>query len=422
MNKVLFKRLSFFTNIYLILFGISVLILINKFDADDSRKELEALTVLEKINDTDPNKYIKDFNNSVFSWLCKHHKNTCAQHEQTRKTLVKILTETYGVDQYEIDGAKRNTDETSFGLIDFKFHYDSLKTNVLVKSKENEEKVSNAIRYAQYLSSPLQITVSTQITEDALKKAFDQALDIEKKYKLFLQEEILEEDDTVKTTLEEFRSRQLSRAFNLQRVRLVNDSCEVYLKWGARNSQTGYAPTLYVKIHSTIERIEAPSILEIMGKSNRSTAMFQDRAFCAYLTETYGELDLDKAITMAATEANKNYNSVSLFGFNFSRKRLPSAIMFFCFVATMGTYIVLAKASAKKLPIISTTEDEGFVAMLMEYKWMRFNIFCVLPCFILYLTFPEPTRLISFSHFVSAFVLFLLLFMGAINFFRSNRL
>lgn len=107
------------------------------------------------------------------------------------------------------------------------------------------------------------------------------------------------------------------------------------------------------------------------------------------INENYADLVVSEAISHLSEESMRAYRSISIFGFEFSKRRLPWAFGFFCIVAAIGINSIVDEARKRNIKVLSEMNGDHIANMFIEDKWLRLMIWCITPLFIIYSSFPK---------------------------------
>jgi hypothetical protein len=99
----------------------------------------------------------------------------------------------------------------------------------------------------------------------------------------------------------------------------------------------------------------------------------------SYLRQTYGHLPMASAVELANDGLTEAYRSVSLFGFAFSTRRLPFAILAFFAAALFGTLLTLIAARRQGNAVLANPIDEYALDMLLGNTPGRIFVWIVVP-------------------------------------------
>jgi len=138
-------------------------------------------------------------------------------------------------------------------------------------------------------------------------------------------------------------------------------------------------------VHIPVEtaKFTGPSLLEVSDPSRSANepllqlAGLNERV--SYLRRAYGHLPLEQATSLASEGLAQAYRSLSLFGFQFSTRRFPLAVVVCLAVALWLTLAALISARRRKLDVLRHIEDQSAVEMLVSNRYLRTLLWVVLP-------------------------------------------
>jgi hypothetical protein len=112
-------------------------------------------------------------------------------------------------------------------------------------------------------------------------------------------------------------------------------------------------------------------------ESIRSLYEASDRK--SYLRQMYGHLPMSSAVALANDGLTQAYRSASLFGFTFSTRRLPFAVLAFVATALLGTLVTLHTARRRRISLLADLTDEYALDVLLANLPARLVIWIVFP-------------------------------------------
>ncbi len=150
-----------------------------------------------------------------------------------------------------------------------------------------------------------------------------------------------------------------------------------------RGTDYGRRRELFATAPVRTARFIGPSLLEVSDPARSANGPLlklsdsPDRV--AYLRRAYGHLPLDHASSLASEGLAQAYRSLSLFGFQFSTRRFPVAVLLCMIVALWQTLAALVVARRRQLPVLEQIADESAVEMLVSSRTLRVLLWVVLP-------------------------------------------
>lgn len=407
----LLKRLAFFTNMYAILIGLSVLILINKRDSKRSAWELWQTTALPKIASLDMQDLAKVINQKAGAHMMFYNPSSYITCQRNSKRFSEIVA-SYGVSWNE-------------GPKDTSFKYDGTSI-FLAKVIPNLDKVPNGYALNDLMTY---VTRPLPITEATVKALSDKAIVLSVPTKVqyiqaFDEELLISKLDTVIMEL----ANTLFPRSNIHSIaeakEMLRGNSKIHFNTYIEDSILGfyffidpgistYGASIPIK---TSYFSEHPSIFDLLDKPEYNSLKH------FYLRPDFGQsyqhLMASEAIKQLSEESVREYRSISIFGFDFSRRSLPFAMGFFCMVTAIGTFSVIRIARKHGLKIISEATDEQVSFMLIERQWSRAIFWCVGPFFIMYSAAPQFSWSI-WNNFGYYYVMLFTIALGVVTFIRS---
>ena len=159
-----------------------------------------------------------------------------------------------------------------------------------------------------------------------------------------------------------------------------------------------------VKIPVTIETAIFPSTLYFAGyDSTLVSELFNNLETQQTIRRLYGNYNLSAIDKLSEDTLKKISDSVSVLGFDISRKWFPVAISVALVVLYSLLYKTIKKAKSNKLKIITCYDGDDPLEFLIEIKWLRFLIWFFSPVFLLLITFY--TSLIVFNPLINTLLI-----------------
>ncbi|MCA9076855.1 MAG: hypothetical protein KDA93_17645 [Planctomycetaceae bacterium] len=136
----------------------------------------------------------------------------------------------------------------------------------------------------------------------------------------------------------------------------------------------------------------AASLLELTDPSRPANdallALGSDADRMAYLRRTYGHMLLEDATGLASDGLTQAYRSLSLFGFSFSTRRFPLAVMVCLVAALWQTLAALVSLRRQGIGILVEIIDDATIEVLISNRFARFALWVVLPLTALWASLP----------------------------------
>ncbi len=129
--------------------------------------------------------------------------------------------------------------------------------------------------------------------------------------------------------------------------------------------------------------MEAASLLELTDPDRPANdsllALGTDPERMAYLRRTYGHMLLEDATGLASDGLTQGYRSLSLFGFSFSTRRFPMAVLVCLAAALWQTLAALVAVRRQGVRILVEIIDDATIEVLVSNRIARFALWIVLP-------------------------------------------
>ena len=136
----------------------------------------------------------------------------------------------------------------------------------------------------------------------------------------------------------------------------------------------------------------AASLLELTDPDRPANdallALGRDTERMAYLRRTYGHMLLEDAMGLASDGLTQGYRSLSLFGFSFSTRRFPLAVMVCLAAALWQTLAALVSLRRQGIGILAEIIDDATIEVLISNRVARFALWVVLPLTALWASLP----------------------------------
>ncbi|MCA9026579.1 MAG: hypothetical protein KDA86_15340 [Planctomycetaceae bacterium] len=136
----------------------------------------------------------------------------------------------------------------------------------------------------------------------------------------------------------------------------------------------------------------AASLLELTDPGRPANhallALGRDPERMAYLRRTYGHMLLEDATGLASDGLTQAYRSLSLFGFSFSTRRFPMAVLVCLAAALWQTLAALIAARRQGMRMLVEIVDDATIEVLVSNRVARFALWIVLPLTALWASLP----------------------------------
>lgn len=420
MDKILQKRITFFTKIYLILISISVLVLIYKVDSDESREDMNYIVECMKFNEIElsdiESKGIAE--DKIYTWLNTNNLELWQENKKAREALVNILIYEYGaspdninrIKGYDYERPDYNTDKHIFNLIgiDTAYKDELIKFN---KQKGEFATVEECLLKIKLLSKPFFAVIMQKLDDNDLRHSIDSIFIEPYKITEVKHEEIVNS-----------RLRVFDRVYRLAEIGYKNGQFYINSVSGGRNPQSGGIIVPDIPIRGITKMIEINSFNTLMNlQSEYVDELINKPELFNRLQITYGKLYVEDCSKLLSEENSKSFKSISILGFQFSRKRLPFAFLFFCTLASGGIYLSTFRAKKHGSKVISNANEDDVLFMLIENKYARFFIWCISPLLVVLMNFEFEISSLT-SIFQTIFILLLIMYLNIKSYIISVKL
>jgi hypothetical protein len=139
-----------------------------------------------------------------------------------------------------------------------------------------------------------------------------------------------------------------------------------------------------ISLPVTISHVNnAPSLLYLSDPDRRINgeleALFNTDWRKARLGGLYGLLPIEEAKSIASKGLTDAYQSISIFGFSFSTRLFPYAVLVCMTMAILVTWITIGSANRESLRILTDFSDPDVMDLLMDYYVGRVILWAILP-------------------------------------------
>jgi hypothetical protein len=165
---------------------------------------------------------------------------------------------------------------------------------------------------------------------------------------------------------------------------------------GAQGNQGTFYEEYFITIPAKSDSVKFPSTLEFAGLDTMIVqGLAHNKSKQEELSNLYGSYNLDFIDNLSIEAFNKNNSSVSILGFDISRKWFPIAMFIILLTIYCMLYKTIYKASEFSLKIVSEYTSEDTLDFLIDNKLIRFIIWVIIPVFLLF--FVLYSTLIQYS-------------------------
>lgn len=424
MEKILQKRITFFTKIYFTLLSISLLVLIYKVDSEDSRQDMNYILQCKKYSSVNLSELETKgtIENKIYSWLINYDSLLWNENRNARLTLKNILVKEYGASSNDLNIMKGigsgeadfNESKHNFNLIGIDTAY---RKKIIEFNKQEGDiaTVENCLLKIKLLSIQFSVVVLKSLDADSLRHSIDSLL-----YKPYENNQDDYEDEALVAV--DPKLLVFGRVKKVKEIGYRKGQFFLSSVHGGTNPQ--YSPIRYpdVPINGVKKIITVSSYGELLNIQNDYTyELSNNTRLYNRLNKTYGKLYIDDCIKLLSEENSKSFKSISILGFQFSRQRLLFVFLFFFFFASGGIYFSVLRAKKLGLKVISNSNEEDVLFMLIENKLARFFIWCLVPLLVLLMNFEF--NISSLTAIILTILFFIIiLFLNIKSFFLSNDL
>ncbi|KGO96714.1 hypothetical protein [Flavobacterium enshiense] len=432
------KRTLFFSKVIFTFLIISLLIFINFLDLKEKTRDSRYLIFLKNVYDKgDENLGFENFELERVTYLENKNRELSLLHINSRNKLVRILNG-YGA---PVDRTTKGGGEAMNKFI--------LMANqsLLKKNKESIEKLRNtAIEMgfdrSGYRNTDQLATVDSAITMfkkySASEKAYfvkgiDTTLLIQKldsAEQSFTKEKSLDQPTDLNqlnnqpnpyTEVEDDGPAELGVRKSLFSYKLEFKSVCFYentlvVSYSERQGPSqGRLQEYFIKVPIKVDSLTFPSILHFAGfdkiilneLTNHKNRLNQ-------LKSTYGYYQLKMVDSMASQELIKNNDTVSILGFDISRRWFPLAMFLVLTIIYCLLYETLNRAKQLQYKIISEYTSDETLEFMVDKKVIRFSIWVITPLLLLILALYSS--LVHYSFFVYGVLLLCMLICSILGF------
>lgn len=152
-----------------------------------------------------------------------------------------------------------------------------------------------------------------------------------------------------------------------------------------------HLPTI-AQIPVQTTRLAGPSLLELSDPERSANGPLLRLAGSservAYIRRAYGHLPLDHAGSLASEGLAQAYRNLSLFGFQFSTRRFPLAVLVLLGVALWQTLTALHSGRRLKLNVFGQIAEDSALEMLVSNRLLRLLLWIALPLSAVWASLP----------------------------------
>lgn len=197
------------------------------------------------------------------------------------------------------------------------------------------------------------------------------------------------------------RIRHFGGELNFLSGSLIGDQIDIYYEQSLdqdremvqQQDQDGFLDrSRVVSVPVETATMSAASLLELTDPERPANdallAIGRDAERVAYLRRTYGHMLLEDATGLASDGLTQAYRSLSLFGFSFSTRRFPLAVMVCLAAALWQTLAALVSLRRQGIGILAEIIDDATIEVLISNRVARFALWVVLPLTALWASLP----------------------------------
>ncbi len=403
------KRVLFFTKVFLTFFIITILLFLNFLDFKENNQNRTYLNLINSVYAKGDEKLsFENYELERVAWLDKNSPGLSKKHIDARNKVVRIFNE-YGA------GITRMTKGEGDNKNKFILMTDSALRNRIHSNDETHEhpdyseaNVDSALRfYDKYDDSDKVILLIDADTLELAKK-FDSLMTVlgQKKntdFETFLPNgpvdnvrEIPSNFDTGSAARKYSRTDFFSTVAKFEGVYVKHDNLVIVTGNDLEGRSQGPAQQAAIK-HTfempakTIE-YSFPSTLEFAGFDKQIISeLYLNPKKKRELKNLYGYFDLNTINDINSKAFEKQNDSVSILGFDISRKWFPIAMFLVLLIIHILLLLTLKEARAGNNKIISEFQSDDALDFLLDNYWIRFFIWVINPLLILLFVFYSTT-------------------------------
>ncbi len=356
------KRLLYFIGILLFVLALSMVSLLNKYDSREYRADVDAFNALTTLNEG-PCISAVNSQSKRRKWLKSNHPEYAAQNQATRKAIVKALVDA-GIDRGHIDEAKRRR-PASFSAMEYVLTSEDegiLRWEGMGYVFGRIRSVSGYLDRLNALHGARQLSIAIAIEDHS----------------------ILTDDDPNK--LWESRPPSQYHEYLLHGFHLKNGMIHFDLEIPPNTPDQGILNGIDVSVKT--KDVQIPSIAHVTEINGPLANLHADARHKQGLRTTYGNLGLEEAKSIAFESSVESHKRVKMFGFSFSTRRFPLALLAVLLLVATGNLITLRQAEKGSLRVISGVASESPFDILLDCPTSRFLIWTIIPVFALWASWP----------------------------------
>jgi hypothetical protein len=447
MINILAKRLSFFSQIIVIIWIIAMFAWIQKIEAYDLKNDVLILKALETITTPESNiPIIFDFENNnqyfedmyfqstyynIRKYLKIENQDVFNSITNARKNITEWLEE-QGVSKSTLSNltGKGGNNTIPFYFFDFS---ENTKNSIAELNKQ-ENMVSDLLNKLEILVKPQKILAVESIIKfpsfikNYNNRLSEKCIDSESIKPLSEKIEIRIEGNVSPNSqppIVDSENSSSEKCLKLGSVKLINNKIKITFKENLPLYSQQIPLEEVFDIPVKVRKVDVPSLL-LLTDSTRSSnnsllKLANNEEQKNIIKQTYGLLPLEVAKEIAFNGLVEAYKKINILGFSSSARKFPLAVLFFSFIFMLGTFLTIKEAQKKSLKIISSIHDEKAIDIIIDNKFLRIILWCVLPILSLIMSLPI-TQLATTEMLIIYLGCIVLLFLGITSTYYSMSL
>jgi hypothetical protein len=384
MTEALIKRLISLSRIYLILFAFSLVALIHKCDSRELEKDIRAMDLVLLVNQIDLHDAVERNQVAVKakSRLEQVDSSLAERHREARQELTDALQKV-GISETDIGSAKGRMpddgkNEDRFLLLQVVIPGEDLQQLASPLYDNDDLTLNEQLDKFVFLTQPRALKVVVGLKNLALpnlSSIFSPIRNIED-----VQPEPLRwdgEDISISASTDMFGSFGRGGRTSLEVSFDGNDVQVVYRVEPSNIASQEKDREIVDKLPAEIEHVDGISIYGMLKGENREVEQLKnDTEELDKLRQVYGNVKFNMARQIVAEDFIKAYKSISIFGFSFSTRRYPFAILLFSLLAAASIFWTIAISKRRGLALFSNVQHEDVAHMLIDNLIWSLARFC----------------------------------------------
>ena len=406
MAEILIKRLLSLSRIYLIIFGFSMVALIHKLDSMELQKDIRALDLVSSVNKimSEDRIDMKQLQSKAKIWLELNNKDLAKQHIKARQKLVDAIRLS-GVNEMTIAFAKGRVpvageQHDNFSLLHIVDVEEDLKKITSPIYTSAELTVNETFKRFMYLTKPRTLKVVIDVEQlDRLRLPVQKSNLSKPENKTesgTMNPPVMPPDLMIPfgpvappmypAIMGSAEKRLRDVDFDGNNV-LITYITPLTLSNMAQQTPSEQPPM--DKFPTKIVDMNSLSIYGLMKSENDEiTALRNNVDRLAKHRLLYGNMKFDLAQQFMYRDFNQAYTNISIFGFDFSTRRYPLAVLFMSIGISIGIYWTLNTGKKNKMVLFTHDFHEDIMYGLMSNKFSRSILWIILPVIAVFASLP----------------------------------